>query len=229
MKNYIKILLLALMTVSISCKAQEYQRVIITAAPVDVAIDSVITYSPTGELSHASFSNLRTKIFKDEITINNEMITNDLFRKNILDTEPGQWGRSPVVFGSSADFTKIIELGGGGIGTAWYPHLNTSSSNVGQPAILHLANHNLTPNANIPSFKYDARVADGAIAATAVLAQWVTNSGNKMKLWGDGKLEPLKLKVTSLSTYADDTAAGTGGLVSGDVYKTTTGELRIKL
>jgi hypothetical protein len=30
-------------------------------------------------------------------------------------------------------------------------------------------------------------------------------------------------------TYADDTAAGSGGLVAGDIYKTSTGELRIKL
>jgi hypothetical protein len=30
-------------------------------------------------------------------------------------------------------------------------------------------------------------------------------------------------------TYADDSAAGTGGLVAGDVYQTSTGELRIKL
>jgi hypothetical protein len=30
-------------------------------------------------------------------------------------------------------------------------------------------------------------------------------------------------------TFADDAAAGTGGLVAGDIYKTATGELRIKL
>jgi hypothetical protein len=32
-----------------------------------------------------------------------------------------------------------------------------------------------------------------------------------------------------LDTYADDTAAGVGGLVQGDIYQTATGELRIKL
>jgi hypothetical protein len=37
------------------------------------------------------------------------------------------------------------------------------------------------------------------------------------------------LKLTSIPTYTDDASAGTGGLVSGDVYKTATGELRIKL
>lgn len=33
----------------------------------------------------------------------------------------------------------------------------------------------------------------------------------------------------TVPTYADDAAAGTGGLVAGDIYKTATGELRIKL
>jgi len=37
------------------------------------------------------------------------------------------------------------------------------------------------------------------------------------------------LRVISLPTYADDAAAGSGGLLTGDVYKTVTGELRIKL
>ena len=37
------------------------------------------------------------------------------------------------------------------------------------------------------------------------------------------------LTLVNLGTYADDTAAGVGGLGAGDVYKTATGELRIKL
>ena len=37
------------------------------------------------------------------------------------------------------------------------------------------------------------------------------------------------LNLVNLGTYADDTAAGVGGLSAGDVYKTATGELRIKL
>jgi hypothetical protein len=48
-------------------------------------------------------------------------------------------------------------------------------------------------------------------------------------------VERMRIKSTgvinfaSCPTYADDAAAGTGGLVSGDIYKTATGELRIKL
>ena len=32
-----------------------------------------------------------------------------------------------------------------------------------------------------------------------------------------------------LPTYADDTAAGAGGLTNGAFYKTSTGEVRVKL
>lgn len=38
-----------------------------------------------------------------------------------------------------------------------------------------------------------------------------------------------QLNLPGLPTYADEAAAVTGGLVTGDVYKTATGELRIKL
>lgn len=37
------------------------------------------------------------------------------------------------------------------------------------------------------------------------------------------------LNLSGISTYADDTAAGTGGLTTGQLYQTSTGELRIKL
>lgn len=37
------------------------------------------------------------------------------------------------------------------------------------------------------------------------------------------------LNILVCPTYADDTAAGAGGLTTGAVYKTATGELRIKL
>lgn len=38
-----------------------------------------------------------------------------------------------------------------------------------------------------------------------------------------------KLSLPALPTYADDTAAGSGGLVAGEVYKTSAGALMVKL
>jgi hypothetical protein len=51
---------------------------------------------------------------------------------------------------------------------------------------------------------------------------------------GTGSEQPVRitaatLNIPNLPTHSDDGAAGTGGLVAGDVYKTSTGELRIKL
>lgn len=37
------------------------------------------------------------------------------------------------------------------------------------------------------------------------------------------------LQLTNLPTYADNAAAVTGGLVAGDIYKTTTGEVRVRV
>lgn len=38
-----------------------------------------------------------------------------------------------------------------------------------------------------------------------------------------------QINAANLPTYTNDSAAGTGGLISGEVYKTATGELRIKV
>jgi hypothetical protein len=42
-----------------------------------------------------------------------------------------------------------------------------------------------------------------------------------------GEVSVNKLNLTGLSTFADNASASSGGLTSGDVYKTSTGELRI--
>jgi len=56
----------------------------------------------------------------------------------------------------------------------------------------------------------------------------ISTPRTELDVIGDTKLSG-QLNLVGLSTYADDSAAGTGGLVAGDVYKTSTGELRIKL
>ena len=53
------------------------------------------------------------------------------------------------------------------------------------------------------------------------------DTGQKLQV--NGTIKATAINFTGLPTYVDDAAAGTGGLVSGDCYKTATGELRIKL
>jgi len=42
-------------------------------------------------------------------------------------------------------------------------------------------------------------------------------------------LHELSQRITSLPTYADDTAAGVGGLTAGQFYKTSAGAVMVKL
>jgi len=69
------------------------------------------------------------------------------------------------------------------------------------------------------TFRVDcSRMQDGGTAAAAY------SRSPKMQIFGDGKV-----KISSLPTYADDTAAAGGGLTSGYLYKTSAGDLRIKV
>ncbi|WP_044398809.1 hypothetical protein [Lacinutrix sp. Hel_I_90] len=49
------------------------------------------------------------------------------------------------------------------------------------------------------------------------------------KLQVNGKIKATNLKLTGLPIHADEASAVTAGLTTGDVYRTSTGELRIKL
>ncbi len=49
------------------------------------------------------------------------------------------------------------------------------------------------------------------------------------KLQVNGKVKASDLKLTGLPVHADEAAAIVGGLTTGDVYTTITGELRVKL
>lgn len=49
------------------------------------------------------------------------------------------------------------------------------------------------------------------------------------KLEVNGTIKATDINFTGLPTYADEAAATTGGLSTGDLYKTSTGEIRIKL
>lgn len=45
---------------------------------------------------------------------------------------------------------------------------------------------------------------------------------------GAATLSNASVTLSGIPTHADDAAAGTGGLTAGQVYQTSTGELRIK-
>lgn len=66
--------------------------------------------------------------------------------------------------------------------------------------------------------------ADGGVRLydfTRGYTVWQVNTSGKMTL--------RNLNLSNLPTYASEAAAVSGGLATGDVYKTSTGELRIKL
>jgi hypothetical protein len=71
---------------------------------------------------------------------------------------------------------------------------------------------------------FNMNVATGASTPNSVV--WKTGIGatDFMTIYGD-----QRIKLGAIPTYADDAAAGVGGLTTGHVYKTATGELRIKL
>ena len=70
-----------------------------------------------------------------------------------------------------------------------------------------------TPGENdMPGRLVFSTTADGQSAPTA-----------RMRIKQDGTIN-----FSNVQTFADDTAAGTGGLLAGDVYKTSAGDLKIK-
>jgi len=62
----------------------------------------------------------------------------------------------------------------------------------------------------------------GAITTTGTL------TGGTATITGNASVGGAEVTLSGIPTYADDAAAGTGGMTSGQVYQTATGELRIK-
>ena len=69
-----------------------------------------------------------------------------------------------------------------------------------------------------PPGEYNRQYMAQLVRAFSVFVQQVNNPGDAIS---------TTLKLTALPTYANNAAAITGGLSAGDVYKTSTGELRI--
>ncbi|HJV24563.1 MAG TPA: hypothetical protein VJ673_02705 [Aromatoleum sp.] len=74
------------------------------------------------------------------------------------------------------------------------------------------------------------RTYNDALATNDIVMTYVRSGGLVTRIEAQKELRATaKLSATALGTFADDTAAGAGGYVSGNIYKTATGELRIKL
>lgn len=69
-----------------------------------------------------------------------------------------------------------------------------------------------------PPGEYNRQYMAQLIRAFSVFVQQTNNPGDAIF---------TTLRLTALSIYANNAAALAGGLIAGDVYKTSTGELRI--
>jgi hypothetical protein len=69
-----------------------------------------------------------------------------------------------------------------------------------------------------PPDQYNRQYMAQLVRAFAVFVQQANNPGDAIF---------TTLKLTALPVYANNAAALAGGLIAGDVYKTSTGELRI--
>ena len=70
----------------------------------------------------------------------------------------------------------------------------------------------------MPPDQYNRQYMAQVVRAFSVFVQQVNNPGDAIF---------TTLRLTSLPIYANNAAALAGGLIAGDVYKTSTGELRI--
>lgn len=69
-----------------------------------------------------------------------------------------------------------------------------------------------------PPEEYNRQYMAQLVRAFSVFVQQVNNPGDAIF---------TTLRLTALPVYANNAAAVTGGLIAGDVYKTSGGELRI--
>jgi hypothetical protein len=69
-----------------------------------------------------------------------------------------------------------------------------------------------------PPGEYNRQYMAQLVRAFSVFVQQVNNPGDAIF---------TTLRLTALPVYANNAAALAGGLIEGDVYKTSTGELRI--
>lgn len=77
-----------------------------------------------------------------------------------------------------------------------------------------------------PAVNFTATASTGDVTLTSTAADVNINAGDDIILTPTGN---LTFALAAIPTYADDAAAGVGGLTAGQVYKTAAGALMIKL
>ena len=102
--------------------------------------------------------------------------------------------------------------GGDGIGDIWFAAADGTDLASASARITCFVDGAVSGD-DVPGRLVFSTTADGSSSPT-----------ERMRIRANGVIN-----FSSCPTYADDAAAGTGGLVAGDIYKTSTGELRIKL
>lgn len=127
---------------------------------------------------------------------------------------------------NNSEQMRIDESGNVGIGTD-APQRLLHVSNSGSQNDCEIRIENTDGEGRQITFLGDGSVARG-IRHTGVSAgdalEFTAGSNTHMLIDSNGVIN-----YPNCPTYADDSAAGTGGLVAGDIYKTSAGDLKIKL
>lgn len=80
---------------------------------------------------------------------------------------------------------------------------------------------------------FQARASANSTVEEIVLGKNALGNGSNTATIGNSSNTAVYLKgkanISNVPTYADDAAAGVGGLIAGDIYATVTGEVRVKL
>jgi len=160
-------------------------------------------------------------------------------------------GDTSTAWGFQTDATNLFatswgnnSLASGDTSTAW--GLNTIASGL---LATSLGNQNISAGNNSVTLGSGFEMQAGGAGSVGIglgnggfnpASTFVMNQSNSMSIMGGnvgiGTVTPDRalhavgiIKLENMAVHADDTAAGVAGLVSGDVYRTATGEIRVKL
>ena len=131
------------------------------------------------------------------------------------------------------DKLSLMENGDVVIGSSNWYNTNSYQSTLRASDANIFASNTIGKTLNIQGGKSRGTGAGGSInfgvSASGSTGSVLNNSVNKMTITPNGKVNILQmLNISSISVYADNTAATSGGLDVGDVYRTSTGVLMVR-